>query len=191
MRGSASFLTILISSLALSSSVLAAQDPSPFPSDSPAAEESLELRLRYDVQAEPRLTLIDQRIRPGVLPKQRNPSLQGHEWLLTGETANGELVWRRRIPNPTLVFVDQPDPAAPAGSGLLTGGSRLLPQAEFRAVVPSLPGLARVNVYTPQPSNSETGGDELSTSLIGSCWLQPEPSATPSPSPSPDPWASP
>jgi hypothetical protein len=187
MRGSASFLTILISSLALSSSVVAAQNPSPFPSDSAGAPESLELQLRYDAQAEPRLTLVDQRVRPGLPPKQRNPSLQANEWLLTGETADGELLWRRRIPNPVLVFYDQPDPAAPAGSGLLTGGSRLLPAADFRAVVPARPGLARVTAYAPV----DAGGEEIATRVIGSCSVQPEPAASPSPSPWPSPWASP
>lgn len=179
MRGSASSplasLILFFGMLVLSSSAAR------------AADETLEVRLRYDRTAAQPLTLLEQHPSTTPLSKQRSPALKMNEWRLKGEAADGTAVWSRRIPNPILVFVDELDPTAPPGSGHLTGRPQLLDQGELTAVVPNHPDAVRLSAYAPYVA---PGGDEEQPEerWVGTCALEPLPSQLlPSPSPSSSP----
>ena len=175
MRGSASFLLLTLAlSLACPWSAIGAEG-----SSSPSAVRSRELLLRYD-RAGKRLTLLHQRELAISVPRQRDLSLQHDELLLRGEAADGTPLWTLPIPDPTDLYIDEPDPAGPPGSGRLTGGRKRLPEADLLVLVPPTPGVVRVSLYAPHATSpNHEGHGEPELSLVGVSVLVPSPQPSP------------
>lgn len=101
--------------------------------------------------AQPRMfTLLEQRLVPGGLRRERFPQLSYDRLIVVVQDAAGrELDWRL-VPNPGIVRADAPGP-----DGRLRGGTIEVDSVELSIAIPDVAGADRVYIFRPRWTGTE------------------------------------
>ena len=94
--------------------------------------------------------LLEQRVVPGALRRERFPQLSSDRLVVVVRDAAGrELDWRL-VPNPGIVRADAPGP-----DGRLQGGTIEVDSVELSIAIPDVAGADRVYIFRPRWTGTE------------------------------------
>ena len=94
--------------------------------------------------------LLEQRVVPGGLRRERFPQLSYDRLVVVVQDAAGrELDWRL-VPNPSIVRADAPGP-----DGRLRGGTIEVDGVELSIAIPDVAGADRVDIFRPRWTGAE------------------------------------
>lgn len=101
--------------------------------------------------APPRMfALLEQRVVPGALRRERFPQLSYDRLVVVVQDAAGREIDWRLVPNPGIVRADAPGP-----DGRLQGGTIEVDNVELSIAIPDVPGADRVYIFRPRWTGAE------------------------------------
>lgn len=135
------------------------------------AAQSRELRIQWVTAADPSgksaqpvstLTLLQQKVAPGGVRRERQPEISPNHLVIVAEDAAGrELDWRL-VQNPRITRAEVPGP-----DGTLSGRTVEHGSVELMVTIPDVPGLDRIQIYRPVWNGREYNLEPLAQLRIG------------------------
>ena len=121
------------------------------PGQAPAVPAPQDRPLSLDPDATgPELALLEDRVVPGSLRRERRPQLSDDRLVVVVEDAAGrDLDWRI-VPNPAIVRAEAPGP-----DGQLQGRTIEINPVELSIAIPDIAGADRVSLYRPRWTGTE------------------------------------